>query len=105
MIVSRKDKNPDDNFLPPEGVQFEVRVETDLAVVYKLIHKALQSYKDEKRGPTLLAIQSTTSINALCNNIPALSDFPQCQIHIQVSTNQEVLEFLSFSFHLRFCVF
>ncbi|XP_045460209.1 DNA polymerase epsilon catalytic subunit 1 [Harmonia axyridis] len=81
--IVKQDKNPNDDHLPPTGIQFEVRVETDLNVVYKLLHKALQGYKDEKRGPTLLAIQSTTSISTLCTSIPALSEFPQCQIHIQ----------------------
>ena len=44
--------------LPPKGITFEIRVETDARQVYRLIQRALQDYKDEKRGPSLLAVQS-----------------------------------------------
>ena len=44
--------------LPPSTIQFEIRVETDARQVYRLIQRALQDYKDEKKGPTLLSVQS-----------------------------------------------
>jgi DNA polymerase epsilon subunit 1 len=44
--------------LPPQNLTFEIRVETDTRQVYRLIQRALQDYRDEKRGPTLLAVQS-----------------------------------------------
>lgn len=82
-IFYRKEK-VSDNLLPPEGIQFEVRVETDLTQVYKLLNKALQAYKDEKKGATLLAVQSTLDIQQLQNGIGAFGDFPQTRIHVKV---------------------
>lgn len=78
------ERNPDEDLLPPEGVTFEVHVETDLNQVYKILQKTLQNYKDEKKGPTILALQSTMDVHHLQLNIPQFSDFPQTQIHVQV---------------------
>jgi len=44
--------------IPPSDVTFEVRVETEERQVYRQIQRTLQSYRDEKRGPTMLVIQS-----------------------------------------------
>ncbi len=44
--------------LPPPGHVFEVRVEKDLRQVYRAIQRQLTAYRDEKRGPTLIAVQS-----------------------------------------------
>lgn len=66
---------------------FEVRVETDMNQVYKLLQKALQLYKDEKKGPTLLAIQSLMEIRDLQKSVSNMLDFPQVQIHVQVFIN------------------
>lgn len=74
----------EEDLLPPEDISFEVRIETDLNQVYKLLQKALQQYKDEKKGPSLLAVQSTTDLDVLQGHIPLFSEFPQAQIHIQV---------------------
>ncbi|KAK9873901.1 hypothetical protein WA026_002253 [Henosepilachna vigintioctopunctata] len=81
--IIKKEKNSEDDLLPPEGIQFEVRVETDLNVVYKLLQKYLQSYKDEKKGPSLLIMQCSANISLLTSNIPVLAEFPQTQVHIQ----------------------
>lgn len=43
---------------PPSDIIFEVRIETEERQVYRQIQRALQSYRDEKRGPTMLVIQS-----------------------------------------------
>lgn len=82
--INRKEKNPDEELLPPEGIIFEVRVESDLKAVYKLLQKTLQVYKDEKKGPTLLAVQSTMDTTDFQRHIPLFSEFPQVQIHVQV---------------------
>jgi hypothetical protein len=37
---------------------FSIQVETDIRQVYRQINRLLQTYKDEKRGPTFVAIQS-----------------------------------------------
>lgn len=51
--------------------------------MYKFIQKTLQAYKDEKKGPTLLAIQSIDDLHSLLSHMPLLSDFPTTQIHVQ----------------------
>lgn len=71
--------------LPPEGITFEVRIETDITQVHKLIQKYLKSYKDEKKGPTVLAIQCIDNINNLQTKMPGILDFPVTQVHVQVS--------------------
>ncbi|XP_018571015.1 DNA polymerase epsilon catalytic subunit A [Anoplophora glabripennis] len=81
--MAKKEKNPDDDLLPPEEISFEVRVETDIAQVYKIFQKLLQTYKDDKKGPTLLAIQSTMALPNLQVHISHFTDFPQVQIHVQ----------------------
>nr|CAH7746305.1 unnamed protein product [Callosobruchus chinensis] len=77
------EKNAGDDLLPPEELTFEVRVETDMNLVFKLLQKHLQAYKDEKRGPTLLAVQSTMDIADLQKAIPHFNEFPQVQIYVQ----------------------
>lgn len=74
----------EDVLLLPEAINFEVRIETNLNVVYKQLQKALQAYKDEKKGPTLLAIQSTMNLRDIQHNISSVLDFPVAQIHVQV---------------------
>jgi len=64
---------------------FEVRVEIDLKQVYKALHKLLSGYKDEKRGPTVVVVQSAFDFQTLQAGIPALSDFPMIPIHISDS--------------------
>lgn len=71
--------------IPPTGVTFEIRMETDLNQVYKILQKALQAYRDEKKGPTLLAVQTSSNFTALTAQMPELLSFPLIQIHIQVS--------------------
>ncbi|XP_060536886.1 DNA polymerase epsilon catalytic subunit 1 [Cylas formicarius] len=81
--LKKEKQSSAEELLPPEGIQFEVRVETDISQVYKILNKALQSYKDEKKGPTLLAVQSAIDLSALQKNVPLFFDFPHTQIHIQ----------------------
>nr|CAD7589121.1 unnamed protein product [Timema genevievae] len=51
----RTNQMPNMDLLPPVELTFEIRVETDPRQVHRLIQRALQDYKDEKKGPTLLA--------------------------------------------------
>ena len=44
--------------LTPETMQFQVRIETDIKVIYKLIQNALRNYKKEARGATVIVVQS-----------------------------------------------
>ncbi|CAG9765603.1 unnamed protein product [Ceutorhynchus assimilis] len=72
-----------ERLLPPSEIDFEIRVETDMNQVYKLLSKYLQTYKDEKKGPTLLAIQSTMDVQLLQTSINTFGEFPQAQIFVR----------------------
>lgn len=52
--------------------------------VYKLLQKALQAYKDEKKGPTLIALQTMEDVKILQTKVSVLNDFPYVQIHFHV---------------------
>ncbi|XP_068086023.1 DNA polymerase epsilon catalytic subunit 1 [Anabrus simplex] len=69
--------------LPLKDYSFEVRVEVDARQVYRLIQRALTEYKDEKKGPSLLAVQSPIDMANLTSLMPALNEFPLVPIHVQ----------------------
>ena len=73
--------------LPESDYTFEIKVETDSRQVYRQIQKALTSYKNEKRGPTLIAIQALMDFPSLTNAMPGLIDFPLVPIHIMDNEN------------------
>jgi DNA polymerase epsilon subunit 1 len=58
FVIHRIKRGKSEDSLPPPNLTFEIRVETDARQVYRLIQRALQDYRDEKRGPTLLSVQS-----------------------------------------------
>ena len=58
VFLCRISKGMDEDLLPGSGHTFEIRVETDIRQVYRAIQRLLSSYKDEKRGPTYIAVQS-----------------------------------------------
>nr|CAD7397598.1 unnamed protein product [Timema poppensis] len=74
-----------EDLLPPGELTFEIRVETDPRQVHRLIQRALQDYKDEKKGPTLLAVQSPIDVPTLTSMMPVLGEFPLVPIHVQDS--------------------
>lgn len=39
-------------------MEYEIRVETNERVIFNQLEKKLQSYRNERRGPTMLVIQS-----------------------------------------------
>jgi DNA polymerase epsilon subunit 1 len=47
--------------LPPPELTAEVRLETDLKLAFRTVQRALQSYREEKKGPSMIALQSTLS--------------------------------------------
>ncbi|PNF35844.1 hypothetical protein B7P43_G09409 [Cryptotermes secundus] len=69
--------------LPPKNLTFEVRVETDARQVYRLIQRALQDYRDEKKGPTLLSVQSPLDLQTLSSLMPGLGELPLVPVHVQ----------------------
>ncbi|XP_037818567.1 DNA polymerase epsilon catalytic subunit 1 [Lucilia sericata] len=76
-------QNPEDaEKIPPEDFTFEIFIEVDMKQVYRHIQKALSTYKEEKRGPTIICMQTAIEARKLSNNMPILLDFPQAQIHI-----------------------
>ncbi|KAF5305758.1 hypothetical protein FQR65_LT07654 [Abscondita terminalis] len=77
------ERNPDEGTFAPEDLQISVRVETELKEVYKFLQKHIIAYKDEKKGPTLIAIQALDGVSPLQNNVPALNEFPQVHIHVK----------------------
>lgn len=44
--------------LPPEKMDFEIRIETNESGIFNQLQKKLQAYRDERKGPTILVIQS-----------------------------------------------
>ncbi|CAN8013629.1 unnamed protein product [Ixodes persulcatus] len=71
------------DLLPEEGYAFEVRVETDVRSVHRAIQRNLSLYRDEKRGPTMLAVQSCLALEDLTSSMPALSEFPVVPMHVE----------------------
>ena len=68
--------------LPEADFSFEIKIENDARQVYRQIQKALTSYKDEKRGPTLIAVQAGMDFATLTSLMPILGDYPLVPIHI-----------------------
>ncbi|XP_040208047.1 DNA polymerase epsilon catalytic subunit A [Rana temporaria] len=78
--------------LPPEKHVFEVRAETDLKTVYRAIQRLLLSYKDERRGPTLIAVQSNWPLKRLTSGMPVLEEFPLVPVRVTDDINYNVLD-------------
>lgn len=62
MFRLSKTEAKEEHLLPPAGVSFDVKIETDPKQAYRHIVAALQVYRDEKKGPTLIAVQSNRGI-------------------------------------------
>uniref|UniRef100_A0A0A9Y3R9 DNA polymerase epsilon catalytic subunit n=1 Tax=Lygus hesperus TaxID=30085 RepID=A0A0A9Y3R9_LYGHE len=77
------ERGTDEFELPPPGIAFETKFETDLKQAYKHIQAALQIYRDEKKGPTLIAIQSQKDVGILTSLIPTLNSWPLVPIFLQ----------------------
>lgn len=48
----------DSEYLPPKDHVFEVTIETNTKLMQRAVNKVLSQYKDEKRGPTVILVQS-----------------------------------------------
>ncbi|XP_077483057.1 DNA polymerase epsilon catalytic subunit 1 isoform X2 [Amblyomma americanum] len=70
------------DLVPEDGYAFEVRVETDVRVVHRAIQRALALYRDEKKGPTMVAVQSCVSLEELKSTMPGLFEFPVVPMHV-----------------------
>ncbi|XP_048254478.1 DNA polymerase epsilon catalytic subunit A-like isoform X1 [Haliotis rufescens] len=80
-------KGADETTLPEAGYTFEVKLEKDVRQAHRAIQRMLSAYKDEKRGPTFIAIQSPLDFSHLTSVMPGLCDFPLVPIHITDSEN------------------
>lgn len=63
----------------PPGVtsySFDVRVETNSNMLYRDIQRVLTSYRDEKKGPTMIVMNTQSDQAHLKSKISALDDFP-----------------------------
>lgn len=48
--------------------------------VYKDIHRLFVEYKDARRGPTVILLQSPQGAGVLSKGIPSLEDFPSVHV-------------------------
>ncbi|CAL1292777.1 unnamed protein product [Larinioides sclopetarius] len=72
--------------LLPEGdYTFETHIEKDIKMVYRGLQKYLMMYKDEKKGPTAVVIQSPISSQDICTLMPGFAEFPLISIHLHDS--------------------
>uniref|UniRef100_A0AC11CBA7 DNA polymerase epsilon, catalytic subunit n=1 Tax=Ovis aries TaxID=9940 RepID=A0AC11CBA7_SHEEP len=78
--------------LPPQKHAFEVRAETDLKIVCRAIQRFLLTYKEERRGPTLIAVQSNWELKRLAGEIPVLEEFPLVPVRVADKISYGVLD-------------
>ncbi|KAK7499885.1 hypothetical protein BaRGS_00008976, partial [Batillaria attramentaria] len=78
-------KGADEASLPGAGHTFDTKIEKDVRQVYRTVQRLLSVYKDEKRGPTFIAVQSPKDFQHLTTAMPGLSDFPLVPVHISDS--------------------
>ncbi|KAL9894607.1 DNA polymerase epsilon catalytic subunit 1 isoform 1-T1 [Glossina fuscipes fuscipes] len=81
-VIKDLQNEDDSKKIPAEDYTFEIFIEVDVKQVHRHIQRALTTYKEEKRGPTLLCMQTAIEGRKLSSQIPLLLDFPQSQIHI-----------------------
>uniref|UniRef100_A0A914W395 DNA polymerase epsilon catalytic subunit n=1 Tax=Plectus sambesii TaxID=2011161 RepID=A0A914W395_9BILA len=78
-----KDENAS---LPKADHAFELHVETSVKEVYRGLQRVLRAYRDEKRGPTFVAIQSPLELDHLYASAPQLTEFPIVRLHVSDSS-------------------
>uniref|UniRef100_H2YP33 DNA polymerase epsilon catalytic subunit n=1 Tax=Ciona savignyi TaxID=51511 RepID=H2YP33_CIOSA len=79
-------ENVDEEVLPNAGYLFEVRVEVEVKQMYRnmqvgccdhiLFQRYLTTYKNERRGPTVVIYQSSMLLDGMKSKLPILNDFP-----------------------------
>ncbi|XP_037367272.1 DNA polymerase epsilon catalytic subunit A [Talpa occidentalis] len=78
--------------LPPPRHTFEVRAETDLKTICRAIQRFLLAYKEERRGPTLVAVQSSWVLRRLTGEVPILEEFPLVPLRVADKISYGVLD-------------
>uniref|UniRef100_A0A182SCP7 DNA polymerase epsilon catalytic subunit n=1 Tax=Anopheles maculatus TaxID=74869 RepID=A0A182SCP7_9DIPT len=80
-LLTGGDENQE-KMLPPPDMTFEVYMEIDAKQVYQRVTRALTAYRDEKRGPTILCLQTALGLHKLNQHLPICLEFPEVSIHI-----------------------
>ncbi|XP_075389510.1 DNA polymerase epsilon catalytic subunit A isoform X1 [Tenrec ecaudatus] len=80
------------DFLPPPKHTFEVRAETDLKTICRAIQRLLLAYKEERRGPSLIAVQSSWELRRLVSEVPVLEEFPLVPVRVVEKVSYAVLD-------------
>lgn len=75
-------KGESEENLPEASYTFDVKVETESRAVFTGLQRILQTYKDEKRGATALAVQSSIGFALWCSRVPIMGDYPLIPIHV-----------------------
>ncbi|XP_029019497.1 DNA polymerase epsilon catalytic subunit A [Betta splendens] len=81
-----------EDLLPPEKHNFEVRAENDVKAIYRALQRMLSNYKEERRGPTLIAVQSNWELRRLAAGMPVLEEFPAVPVHVVDEISYNVLD-------------
>ncbi|KAG7318195.1 hypothetical protein KOW79_017950 [Hemibagrus wyckioides] len=81
-----------EELLPPEKHQFEVRAENDVKAIYRAVQRILLGYKEERRGPTLIAVQSNWELRRLAASMTVLEEFPVVPVHVTDDISYNVLD-------------
>uniref|UniRef100_A0AAX7U0J0 DNA polymerase epsilon catalytic subunit n=1 Tax=Astatotilapia calliptera TaxID=8154 RepID=A0AAX7U0J0_ASTCA len=81
-----------EELLPPEKHNFEVRAENDMKAISRALQRILLNYKEERRGPTLIAVQSNWELRRLTAGMPVLEEFPVVPVHVVDEISYNVLD-------------
>uniref|UniRef100_A0A6Q2YZ91 DNA polymerase epsilon catalytic subunit n=1 Tax=Esox lucius TaxID=8010 RepID=A0A6Q2YZ91_ESOLU len=81
-----------EELLPPEKHTFEVRAENDIKAIHRALQRILLNYKEERRGPTLIAVQSNWELRRLAVGMPLLEEFPVVPVHVVDEISYNVLD-------------
>ncbi|KAG7263406.1 hypothetical protein CRUP_007412, partial [Coryphaenoides rupestris] len=93
-----------EDLLPPEKHSFEVRAENDIKAIYRALQRILLNYKvnnnnnillnykEERRGPTLIAVQSNWELRRLASGMGVLEEFPVVPVHVADQISYNVLD-------------
>lgn len=73
--------------VPESNYFFEVKFETDLQQVYRHIQNILKDYREAKKGPTYIAVQSPLEFSYLMTIMPEFRDFPLVPIYVSEVEN------------------
>jgi len=91
LLTSEREKRVkcgiSEEFLPNASYKFDIKIETNEAKIYKAVDRALAAYKDEKRGPTVVLLQSNLKEDELREHMPTFDDFPIIKLNVDEKPN------------------